>query len=287
MDKVRTIRRNLQVHNKDPLEVLKQRLQGNQATFTSQAVTPEQVDKIIGQLKNSKASGMDNIDTYILKLTRKSIVPAVCHILNLSISANKFPTKWKIAKVVPLYKGKGSKLEPKNYRPVAILPILSKVLERAMFQQLVSYMDNNEFFNPNHHAYRSFHSTTTAMLQMYTTWLDAIEEGDMAAVCMIDMSAAFDVVDTDLLLQKLKLYGFDRNAIQWIWSYLSYRSQSVYIEGSLSSLLPLEAGVPQGSILGPVFFTIFTNELPEVVHGASCPLRGVEGAALFNTQCQE
>ena len=91
---------------------------------------------------------MDNIDTYILKLTRKSIVPAVCHILNLSISTHKFPTRWKIAKIVPLYKGKGSKLDPKSYRHVAILPILSKVLERAMFQQLVEYMDTNKNFNP-------------------------------------------------------------------------------------------------------------------------------------------
>ena len=201
--------------------------------------------------------------------------------------ANKFPTKWKIAKVVPLYKGKGSKLDPKNYRPVAILPILSKVLERAMFQQVVNFMDSNNFYNPNHHAYRSFHSTTTAMLQMYTTWLEALEQGDMAAVCMIDMSAAFDVVDTELLLEKMKLYGFDRNAIQWTWSYLTYRSQSVYIEGSLSSHLPLEAGVPQGSILGPIFYTIFTNELPEVVHEADCPVRDAEGITIFNTQCQE
>ena len=97
-------------------------------------------------------------------------------------------------------------------------PILSKVLERAMFQQLVNYMDNNKIFNPSHHAYRSFHSTTTAMLQMYTTWLEALEEGDMAGVCMINMSAAFDVVDTELLLQKLKLYGFDQHSVQWIWS---------------------------------------------------------------------
>ena len=98
-------------------------------------------------------------------------------------------------------------------------------------------MDANNFYNPSHHAYRSFHSTTTAMLQMYTTWLDALEEGDMAGVCMIDMSAAFDVVDTELLLEKLKLYGFDRNSVQWIWSYLTYRSQTVYIEGSLSGQL--------------------------------------------------
>ena len=193
IDKVHTIRSNLRGQNKDPLELLRKKLEGNQATFTTQAVTPEQVEKIITKLKNSKSSGLDNLDTYILKLTKKYIVPSVCHILNLSLRTNRFPTKWKIAKVVPLYKGKGSKLDPKNYRPVAILPILSKVLERAMFLQLVSFMDTNHLFNPNHHAYRSHHSTTTAMLQMYTTWLEAIEQGDMAAVCMIDMSAAFDV----------------------------------------------------------------------------------------------
>ena len=148
-------------------------------------------------------------------------------------------------------------------------------------------MDANNFYNPNHHAYRSFHSTTTAMLQIYTTWLDALEEEDMAGVCMIDMSAAFDVVDNQLLLEKLKLCGFDRNSVQWIWSYLTYRSQRVYIEGSLSGHLPLEAGVPQGSILGPILYTIFTNELPQVVHEENCPVKDSDGATIFTLQCQE
>ena len=160
---------------KDPLDTLRHRMQGQSQSFSPAPVTPDQIEKIISSLKNSKACGVDNVDTYILKLIKADIVPAVCHIVNLSLQSNKFPTKWKIAKVIPLYKGKGCKFDPKNYRPVAILPILSKILERAMFIQVLSHMDSNRYFNPSHHAYRSFHSTTTAMLQMYETWLDAVE----------------------------------------------------------------------------------------------------------------
>ena len=149
---------------KDPLSTLRQRMHGRSRPFSPTPVTPDQIEKIISNLKNSKASGIDMIDTYIIKLIKAEIVPAVCHIVNLSIQNNRFPTKWKIAKVIPLYKGKGCKLDPKSYRPVAILPILSKVLERAMFLQVLRHMDSNQYFNPSHHVYRSFHSTTTAML---------------------------------------------------------------------------------------------------------------------------
>ena len=153
IEKVHTIRRNLEGHNKDPLEILKRILSGNQAYFSTQAINPKQVEKIISHVKSSKASGLDNLDTYILILTRKAIEPSVFHILNLSIQTNKCPTKWNVAKIIPLYKGKGCKFEPKNYRHVAILPILSKIFERAIFQQLISFMDGNNFVNPNHHAY--------------------------------------------------------------------------------------------------------------------------------------
>ena len=125
------------------------------------------------------------------------------------------------------------------------------------------------------------------MLQMYKTWLEALEQGDMGGICKIDMRAAFDVVDTQLLLEKLELYGFERNSVQWIWSYLTYRSQRVYIEGSLSDHLALDAGVPQGSILGPILYTIFTNELPQVVHEDNCPMKESGESLIFNLQCQE
>ena len=112
--KVRTIRQNMPAQRNDPLAVLKQRMQGKSKSFTPTPVTPDQVGKIISSIKNSKASGVDNIDTYILKLVKTNIIPAVCQIVNLSIQTNKFPTKWKISKVIPLYKGKGCKFDPKN-----------------------------------------------------------------------------------------------------------------------------------------------------------------------------
>ena len=229
------------------------------------AVPPEQVEKIISSLSNSSAFGLDQIDTSIVKLVKGEIVPAITHIINLSITTRKFPTTWKKTKVVPLHK-KEDQLNPKNYRPVAIVPILSKILERVIFNQMVQYLNANNLLHPNHHAFRTQHNTTTALIQMYDGWLQAVESGQLAGVCMLDMSAAFDVVDHDLLLQKLSIYGFEESLLAWTRSYLHGRSQCVVINGCLSKLLPLSTGVPQGSILGPLLYTIFTNELPEVIH---------------------
>ena len=188
---------------------------------------------------------MDNIDTYIVKLIKAEILPAITHVINLSISSKKFPAAWKKSKVVPLYK-KGDTLNPKNYRPVAIVPIFSKILERVIFNQMTQYLSKNHLLHPNHHAYRAEHNTTTALVQMFDGWAQAVEGEQLVGACMLDMSAAFDLVDHDLLIQKLAIYGFDENFLRWIRSYLSGRSQSVIIEGSLSKLLPVNTGVPQG-----------------------------------------
>ena len=115
--------------------------------------------------KAYKIPGLDEIDTYIVKLVADDLVPSITHVMNLSIRDTSFPSSWKRAKVIPLLK-KGDALDPKKYRPVALLPILSKILERAVFQQLVKYLEENSLIHPNHHGFRVGHSTTTALIQM-------------------------------------------------------------------------------------------------------------------------
>ena len=166
INKVRQLKSRIPHTEADPLYKLKDVMKDRHCTLSLRPVTPDEVSKIICNMKNSKSTGTDFISTWIVKLVAKDIVPAITHIVNLSISSEEFPMQWKLAKVVPLLK-KGDPLIAKNYRPVALLSIFSKVLERAVFQQLVEYLDTNSLLSPDHHGSRQGHNTATALIQMY------------------------------------------------------------------------------------------------------------------------
>ena len=168
--------------------------------------------------------GIDNIDTPVFTLVAEDILAPLTHTINLSITESTFPTMWKQAKVIPLLK-KGDPLTPKNYRPVALLPIFSKILERVVYNQLVQYLDSEGIIHPNHHGSRPGHSTATALIQMYDRWVEEVDDGNMVGVMMVDLSAAFDMVDHGILLEKLRLYGLEETALSWTTSYLSGCSQ--------------------------------------------------------------
>ena len=286
VNKIENLIANLDPSEADPLSNLHRLMSNRKCVFSLKPVHPEMVEKLICNLKNSGSVGLDFIDTSTIKLAKSEITPAITHIINLSIKQSKFPNEFKKAKVVPLHK-KDDVLNPKNYRPVAILPVFSKLLERAVFVQMIDYFETNKLLHPNHHGFRANHNTTTALLQMYDTWVEAMDRKEATGVCFLDMSAAFDMVNHSILLQKLDLYGFDSASFSWIESYLSARKQTVCIDGTCSKMLPLTVGVPQGSIIGPLLYIIFTNDLPESVHGHPAEAQHEQGQPehSYNLDC--
>ena len=149
---------------------------------------------------------------------------------------------------------------PTNYRPVAHIIEVGKIVEYAIYDQVYQHFEENELFHANNHVFLKNHSTATALMQLYDLWLEASERTELSAALLLDLTAAFDVVDHNIFKQKLQAYNFSKESVSWFASYLSERVQLVQVESKLSKSEVIgDFGVPQGSILGPLIFLIFSN----------------------------
>ena len=200
---------------------------------------------------------MDEIPPEALYYLPNKIINCLVHVFNLSLSQGKFITSFKRAKVIPIYKKK-TKSDMNNYRPISLLPVVSKILEKIMHKRVYSFLDRNEFFFHNQFGFRAKHSTELATSLLIDRVCNALNKNMKAMTIFLDMSKAFDCVDLNLLMQKLHNYGIRGQAYSWFYSYLHGRSQKVMVNGKFSeNTCNIECGVPQGSILGPLLYLIY------------------------------
>ena len=231
-----------------------------EAEFNFEHIDNVTVLHYINKLKPSHSCGHDNISSNVLKIIAMEVSPCLTLIINQVLSTGQFPKNLKTAKVIPIHKT-GEKSLMKNYRPISILPVVSKIIENVMHTQLTDYFTLNKLFTSQQYGYRENRSTELAALELMDRNLDNMNRNLTPVNVYIDLSKAFDCLDHNILLSKLKFYVLNDNAIKLLKNYLSDRNQYVQLGNTKSQLHGISRGIPQDSVMGPLLFNIVINDL--------------------------